>query len=71
MKAADRRVVVLDQVIDELANALQTAIDMATQVRRSAHLTADNSVLLEGSLTRAVSAIARLQPSTSRKPTRR
>ncbi len=50
------------QVVDDLANALQVAIGKAALVRRNAQTTADEAVLLEGSIARAVSALKRLQP---------
>jgi hypothetical protein len=50
------------QVVDDLANALQVAIGKAALVRRNAHTTAEDAALLEESITRAVSALKRLQP---------
>ena len=57
------------QVIDELANALQVAIGLSTQVRRDSQTVADNAVLLEGSLARAVSVLKRLdaRPPTGKR----
>lgn len=58
-----RKAVVWRQVVDELANALQVAIGFAAQTRRNAQTTADDAVLLEGSIARAVSVLKRVQPS--------
>jgi hypothetical protein len=57
------------QVIDELANGLQVAVGLATQVRQESQTTADDAVLLEQSLAGAVSALKRLQqqPSTAKR----
>jgi hypothetical protein len=57
----------LRQVIDELANALQAAIGLAGNVRRNAKSTADDAVLLEASIARAVSALKRLPPNVRRR----
>ena len=64
-----RQAVVWRQVVDELANALQVAIGFAAQVRRNAQTTADDAVLLEGSLARAVTVLKlkRAQPRTSKR----
>ena len=62
-----RKAVVWRQVIDELANALQAAIGLAAQVRRNAQTTADDAVLLEGSIARAVSVLQRVQPTPASK----
>jgi hypothetical protein len=51
------------QVIDELANALQTAVGLATHLRRASQTTVDDAVALETAIGRAVSALRRLQPS--------
>ena len=66
-----RKAVIWGQVVDELANALQVAIGLAAEVRRNAQLTADDAVLLEGSIARAVSTLKRSQPPASRKRGRR
>ena len=66
-----RKAVVWRQVVDELANALQVAIGFAAQVRRNARTTADDAVLLEGSIARAVSVLKRAEPPTPRKQGRR
>ena len=66
-----RKAVVWRQVVDELANALQVAVGFAAQVRRNAQTTADDAVLLENSIARAVSALKLLQPTASRKRGRR
>jgi hypothetical protein len=55
---------VLRQVVDELANALQHAIGLATQVRRETQGTADDAVMLEAAIGRAVAALKRVQPQT-------
>ena len=60
MTPRDRRV--LRHVIDELANALQVAIGLATRLRRVTQTTADDAVELEAAVGRAVSALRRLQP---------
>jgi hypothetical protein len=49
-------------VIDDVANALQTAIGLATTQRRQTQTTADDAVELEAAIGRAVSALKRLQP---------
>lgn len=61
MSPRDR--LVLRHVIDELANALQTAIGLATTMRRETQSTADDAVMLEAAIGRAVSALKRLQPA--------
>ena len=55
-------------VVNELANALQVAIGFAAQVRRNTRMTADDAEPLEAAITRAVSALKRLQ-STATRPT--
>ena len=60
MSPRNRRV--LRRVIDDLANALQTAIGLATTQRRQTQTTADEAVELEAAIGRAVSALKRLQP---------
>ena len=57
--------IILRRVIDDLANALQTAIGLATDLRRDTQDTADDAVLLEAAIGRAVSALKRLQPATN------
>ena len=59
------------QVVDELANALQVAVGFAAQVRQNAQTTADDAVLLESSIARAVSVLKRAQPAASGKRGRR
>jgi len=66
-----RKAVVWRQVVEELANALQVAIGFAAQVRRKAQTTADDAVLLEDAIARAVSALKQAQPLAARKPGRR
>ena len=60
MSPRDR--LVLQRVIDDVANALQHAIGLATAIRRETQGTADDAVALEAAIGRAVSAIRRLQP---------
>ena len=60
MSPRDR--VVLRGVIDDLAHALQTAIGLATGLRRDTQDTADEAVMLEAAIGRAVSALKRAQP---------
>ena len=60
MSPHDRRV--LRDAIDDLAHALQTAIGLATTVRRGSQDAMDDAVLLEAAIGRAVSALRRLQP---------
>lgn len=55
----------LRQVVDELANVLQSAIGLSARLRRDAQMTADDAVALEGGIDRAVSALKRLQPPTA------
>jgi hypothetical protein len=62
-----RKAVVWRQVIDELANALQVAIGFAVQIRRNAQITADDAVLLEGSIARAVSGLKRAHSPARRR----
>lgn len=57
-----RDAVLWAHVVDDLANALQVTIGKAALVRRNAQTTADEAVLLEGSIARAVSTLKRLQP---------
>ena len=66
-----RETVTLRTVIDELTNALQAAIGLAGQVRRTSQGTVDDAVLLEASIDRAVSALKRLQPASTPKQRRR
>lgn len=49
-------------VIDQVANALQSALLLAERVRRTAHEQADDSARLEGSIDRAARAISTLKP---------
>ena len=57
----------LRAVIDELANALQGAVNLAALVRREAQATADDAVKLEGTVARAVSVLKRVQPRSGPK----
>ena len=54
--------VVLQRVIDDVANALQHAIGLATTMRRETQGTADDAVALEAAIGRAVSALQSLRP---------
>jgi hypothetical protein len=53
-------------VIDDIANALQHAIGLGTRIRRDTQETADEAVMLEAAVGRAVSALRRLQPQRRR-----
>jgi hypothetical protein len=55
----------LRAVLDDVANALQGAIGLASHVRRSTQTVADDVVALEAAIGRAVSALKRLQPRPS------
>jgi hypothetical protein len=52
----------LRAVLDDVANALQGAVGLAGHVRRNAQTVADDAVMLEAAIGRAVSALKRLQP---------
>ena len=54
------------QVVDDIANALQAAIGVATQLRRQSQTVADDTIALEAAIGRAVAALRRLQPSSRR-----
>ena len=56
----------LRRVIDKLANAIRAADGLATHLRRQSQTTADDAVALEAAIGRALSALKRLQPSSSR-----
>jgi hypothetical protein len=49
--------------IDQLANSLQTAMLLSTQLRRELGESAQRAVELEAAANRAVRAIERLQPT--------
>jgi hypothetical protein len=53
----------LRSIIDELATAVQTAIGLATRLRRETQTITDDAVSLEAAIGRAVVALRRLQPS--------
>jgi hypothetical protein len=55
----------LREVIDQLANALQTATGLTAVLRRSTQAAADDAVALDGSIDRAVRALVRLQTRAS------
>jgi hypothetical protein len=65
-RAADLRA-----VIDELANALQTAIGLSAVVRRETQTAADDAVALDAAMRRAIAALTRLQPPTDTRRGRR
>jgi len=48
--------------IDQLANAIQTALILATRVRRNAGEQANESIQLEAAVDRAARALAKLKP---------
>lgn len=50
------------QVLDDIANALQPALLLATKLRRELGDRAEDAVLLEGALDRAARALSRLRP---------
>jgi hypothetical protein len=52
------------QVLDDIANALQPALLLATKLRRELGDRAEDAVLLEGALDRAARALSRLRPDT-------
>jgi hypothetical protein len=52
------------QVLDDIANALQPALLLATKLRRELGDRAEDTVLLEGALDRAARALSRLRPDT-------
>jgi hypothetical protein len=64
MSPRDR--VALRQVVEALANALQTATGLATHVRRETHELAEETAALEAAIGRAVVALRRLQPRRGR-----
>jgi hypothetical protein len=55
----------MKQVLDEIANALQTAAPLSTALRQGLGDAADNALKLEGAIARAASALRRLQPGRS------
>jgi hypothetical protein len=55
-------VILLRDVIDELANSLQVAIGLAARVRRHSQASAVDASQLEASIARAVAALKRLEP---------
>jgi len=57
-----RDALVLQQVIDQLANVLQGAIGLSTDLRQETQTAADDAVTLEGSLDRAARTLQRLHP---------
>jgi hypothetical protein len=58
------------QTIDDVANALQAAIGVATQLRRQSQTVADDTIDLEAAIGRAVTALRRLQPPPRRRARR-
>ena len=59
VKRCDR--VILRQVLADVANALQGAIGLATHLRRQTQHIAEYASVLEAAISRAVSALKRLQ----------
>ena len=51
-------------VLADVANALQGAVGLASHVRRNTQTVADDAVMLEAAIGRAVSALKRLQPAS-------
>jgi len=49
-------------VIDEVANAMQTAVVLAARVRRSAGEQSDDAIKLEAAIDRAARALSKLKP---------
>lgn len=66
MSPRDR--LVLRRVLDDLANALLTAIGLATDLRRETQTIVDDAVELEAAVGRAVSALKHLQPRSKGAP---
>jgi hypothetical protein len=58
------------QVVDDIANALQAAVGVATLLRRQSQTVADDAIALEAAIGRAVAALRRLQPSPRRRARR-
>ena len=58
----------LRRVADEVAQTVQYAIGLATELRRQTQTIADDAVALEAAIGRAVSALRRLQPGVQRRP---
>jgi len=58
----------LRSIIDELAKAVQTAIGLATRLRRETQAITDDAVSLEAAIGRAVLALKRLQPRRGGRP---
>jgi hypothetical protein len=52
------------RVLDDIANALQPALLLATKLRRELGDRAEDAVLLKGALDRAARALSRLRPDT-------
>jgi hypothetical protein len=60
MSPRDR--LVLQRVLDDVANAVQSAIGLATHLRRQTQNVADDAIVLEAAIGRAIAALRRLQP---------
>ncbi len=56
--------------LDQVANILQAASRLATQLRRTTQASANAAVDLEAAIGRAVAALRRLQPPAGRRRTR-
>jgi hypothetical protein len=57
----------LRSVIDELANALQTAVVLAAKLATSLRADAHDGDVLHAAIARAVAALQRLQPNGGRR----
>jgi hypothetical protein len=55
-----------DALVSEVVNALQASLNRSALVRREAQQTADDAVLLEGQIARAVTAVKRLREGGTR-----
>ncbi len=60
----------VQEVLDQVANILQAASRLATQLRRTTQTSANAAVDLEAVIGRAVAALKRLQSHAGRRRTR-
>ena len=60
----------VQEVLDQVANILQAASRLATQLRRTTQTSANRAVDLEAAIGRAVAALKRLQSHAGRMRTR-
>ena len=60
----------IQEVLDQVANILQAASRLATQLRRTTQTSANAAVDLEAVIGRAVAALRRLEPPAGRRRTR-